>query len=62
MTTPRKPAVDMMICRVCQREERASEGYPCAKCGTFICLMCTFKGAIECGACASGASPAAEPS
>ena len=24
-----------MICRSCRNQERASEGYPCAKCGTF---------------------------
>ena len=33
---------DAMDCRACGREERASEGYPCASCGTFICLICTF--------------------
>lgn len=60
MTTPSKPAVDMMICRVCGREERASEGYPCVKCGTFICLMCTFKGVVECRACSGGETPASE--
>jgi len=27
---------DAMGCRACGREERASEGYPCARCGTFI--------------------------
>ena len=26
-----------MICRACGNEERASEGYPCVTCGTFIC-------------------------
>ena len=35
---------DAMECRACGREERASEGYPCANCGTFICLICTFRG------------------
>ena len=35
---------DAMGCRACGREERASEGYPCANCGTFICLICTFRG------------------
>ena len=25
---------DAMICRACGNEERASEGYPCVKCGT----------------------------
>jgi hypothetical protein len=42
---------DAMICRACGREERASEGYPCAKCGTFICLICTFRGVVLCGPC-----------
>ena len=43
---------DAMICRACGKEERASEGYPCAECGTFICLICTFRGVIYCAACA----------
>lgn len=42
---------DGMICRACEREERASEGYPCAGCGTFICLICTLKGVTLCKAC-----------
>jgi hypothetical protein len=42
---------DGMTCRACGREERASEGYPCADCGTFICLMCTFKGVTLCTHC-----------
>ena len=29
---------DAMICRSCGNEERASEGYPCVDCGTFICV------------------------
>ena len=49
---------DAMICRACGREERASEGYPCANCGTFICLICTFRGVTLCKAC-SGQSAAA---
>ena len=43
---------DAMLCRACGREERASEGYPCEDCGTFICLMCTFRGVTLCKACA----------
>ena len=39
---PRSSEHDAMGCRACGREERASEGYPCANCGTFICLICTF--------------------
>jgi hypothetical protein len=53
---------DAMSCRSCGREERASEGYPCAHCGTFICLICTFRGVTlcrECQAKESGGAPAA---
>ncbi len=52
---------DAMICRFCGREERASEGYPCANCSTFICLMCTFRGVIRCKRCEeeAAARPAA---
>ena len=56
---------DGMKCRACGREERASEGYPCAKCGTFICLICTFQGVTLCKACAAGetaARPESRPS
>ena len=42
---------DAMECRACGNEERASEGYPCVKCGTFICVMCSFKGIIKCNKC-----------
>ncbi len=41
-----------MTCRACGGTERASEGYPCQECGTFICLMCTFRGVTTCKACA----------
>jgi hypothetical protein len=44
---------DSMICRACGREERASEGYPCTECGTFICLICYFRGTEQCKKCAS---------
>ena len=44
---------DAMGCRACGREERASEGYPCANCGTFICLICTFRGVTLCRECAA---------
>jgi hypothetical protein len=56
---------DAMKCRACEREERASEGYPCSNCGTFICLICTFQGVTLCKACAAGqptASPESRPS
>ena len=42
---------DAMICRACQNEERASEGYPCTNCGTFICIICTFRGVVYCRNC-----------
>jgi hypothetical protein len=45
---------DEMTCRACGGAERASEGYPCDTCGTFICLMCTFRGVTTCKACAEG--------
>ena len=44
---------DAMGCRACGREERASEGYPCTNCGTFICLICTFRGVTLCRECAA---------
>jgi len=43
---------DAMICRSCHNEERASEGYPCSDCGTFICIICTFRGVVLCEKCA----------
>lgn len=53
---------DAMICRSCGREERASEGYPCDGCGTFICLICSFRGVTTCKACAATQPPADQPS
>ena len=50
---------DAMRCRACGREERASEGYPCRGCGTFICLVCNMRGVTQCTSCASGAPPRA---
>lgn len=44
---------DAMRCRACGGEERASEGYPCVECGTFICLICTFRGVTRCRSCAA---------
>jgi len=46
-------ARETMICRACGQEDRASEGYPCAGCGTFICLICTFRDIILCRECAA---------
>ena len=45
--------VDAMECRSCGRKERASEGYPCRGCGTFICLLCNLRGAVFCKECAA---------
>jgi hypothetical protein len=52
---------DAMICRGCGREERASEGYPCHDCGTFLCLICSFRGVTRCQACAEKAGVPAIP-
>jgi len=48
---------DAMICRACGKEERASEGYPCVKCGTFICVICNMRGVEKCKACVEKAGP-----
>jgi hypothetical protein len=42
---------DAMICRACGNQERASEGYPCANCGTFVCIICSFRGVTMCRKC-----------
>ena len=47
-----------MLCRACGREERASEGYPCEACGTFVCLVCTIRGVTLCRDCVQKARPA----
>ncbi|MDB4917082.1 MAG: hypothetical protein JWM95_4726 [Gemmatimonadetes bacterium] len=43
---------DAMVCRACGNEERASEGYPCSICGTFLCVICNLRGVITCAKCA----------
>ena len=48
---------DAMRCRACGNEERASEGYPCVKCGTFVCVVCNMRGVVECRACAEKGVP-----
>lgn len=56
---------DAMVCRACGREERASEGYPCANCGTFICIICNFRGVTLCRNCNTspeGTPAASDPS
>lgn len=59
---------DAMVCRSCGNEERASEGYPCVDCNTFICIICDMRGIIRCRTCqakkdaaAGGAASAARP-
>ncbi len=42
---------DLMVCRACGKEERASEGYPCESCGTFVCQICVLKGVTLCASC-----------
>jgi len=52
---------DAMTCRACGNEERASEGYPCQGCGTFICQICSMRGVQYCKSCQEkgAAAPAA---
>jgi hypothetical protein len=54
-----------MQCRRCGKEERASEGYPCSGCGTFVCIICTFRGHSLCLECerreAARVAPAPAP-
>jgi hypothetical protein len=53
---------DRMRCAACGNEERASEGYPCTGCGTFICVMCNLRGVDRCKRCAATMeTPVAEP-
>jgi len=42
---------DAMTCRACGHEERASEGYPCVDCGTFLCILCDLRGVTRGKAC-----------
>ncbi len=42
---------DAMTCRACSHEERASEGYPCDGCGTFLCMVCMLRGVTQCRRC-----------
>lgn len=42
-----------MVCRSCGNEERASEGYPCVDCGTFVCVICNMRGITRCRSCQS---------
>ena len=42
---------DVMVCRACGKEDRASEGYPCDNCQTFICQICNMRGITLCATC-----------
>lgn len=42
---------DSMVCRACGKMERASEGYPCEECGTFLCQICSLRGVTLCATC-----------
>ena len=42
---------DEMVCRWCGNHERASEGYPCKNCKTFICIICSHRGVEFCKEC-----------
>ena len=53
--------VDMMVCRSCGNPERASEGYPCRDCGTFLCIICNNRGVIRCKSCEEKAGPPTAP-
>ena len=37
--------------RYCGQDDRASEGYPCKVCGTFICIVCSIRGITMCREC-----------
>ena len=54
--------VDKMVCRACGNDERASEGYPCDGCGTFICVVCNMRGVNLCKACQERGLGGAPPS
>jgi hypothetical protein len=51
-----------MVCRACGNEERASEGYPCVDCGTFICIICSLRGVTRCRECQAKVTPPSTPS
>jgi hypothetical protein len=51
---------DVMTCRSCGKEERASEGYPCADCNTFLCVMCNLRGITRCRTCQAKRDAAAK--
>jgi len=60
MTTTGVGERDAMVCRSCGKDERASEGYPCVDCGTFLCVHCDMRGIIRCREC-EAKRPASPP-
>jgi hypothetical protein len=50
-TSASAPVGDAMVCRACGANGRASEGYPCVDCGTFICVICEMRGVTRCREC-----------
>ncbi len=60
-SSPKPPASDAMECRACGREERASEGYPCSRCATFICVICNLRGVTLCRRCAAESTTGSTP-
>jgi hypothetical protein len=52
---------DAMQCRSCGQTERASEGYPCRSCGTFICVLCNLRGVVFCRECTAKGLAAEQP-
>ncbi|MGH7669696.1 MAG: hypothetical protein ACRENQ_09400 [Gemmatimonadaceae bacterium] len=60
MTTELKEQ-DAMTCRACGNQERASEGYPCIDCGTFICVVCNLRGVTRCRECEAKHSASPPP-
>ncbi len=53
---------DRILCTACGEEARASEGYPCATCGGFVCVRCSLRGVVNCRRCEPvPAAPAPPP-
>ena len=48
---------DAMGCRACGRKSARPRDIPCSNCGTFICLICTFRGVTLCRECAARTAP-----
>jgi hypothetical protein len=43
--------MERIKCRYCGNDDRASEGYPCQSCGSFICIICSIRGITKCRSC-----------